>query len=113
MSDVEYTIPRGSKILVTGANGFIGSNIVDQLLSLGFIVRGTVRDTKSWLNDLFDKKYGKGRFETCIVSDITSQVQWKKASNGVAGIIHAVRLRLVKSIYMLENLTCYRPLIYR
>jgi len=42
MSDVKNTIPPGSKILVTGANGFIGSNVVDQLLSLGYFVRGTI-----------------------------------------------------------------------
>lgn len=90
MSDVKDTISRGSKILVTGANGFIGSNVVDQLLSLGYLVRGTVRETKPWLNDLFDQKYGKGKFETCIVSDITSQVKWKGAIDGIAGIIHIV-----------------------
>lgn len=91
MSDVKDTIPRGSKILVTGANGFIGSHVVDQLLSLGYLVRGTIRKPKPWLNELFDRKYGKGKFETCIVSDLTSGIEWEGAIKEVAGIIHVVR----------------------
>lgn len=35
-------IAPGSLTLVTGVNGFIGSHIADQLLSLGYRVRGTV-----------------------------------------------------------------------
>lgn len=91
MSDVKDTIPRGSKILVTGANGFIGSHVVDQLLSLGYLVRGSIREPKSWLNELFDKKYGKGKFETCIVSDLTSGAQWEGAVKGITGVVHVVR----------------------
>ncbi|KAJ5879023.1 hypothetical protein N7455_002488 [Penicillium solitum] len=88
MSDVKDTIPRGSKILVTGANGFIGSHVVDQLLSLGYLVRGSIREPKPWLNELFDKKYGKGKFETCIVSDLTSGAQWEGAVKGITGVVH-------------------------
>lgn len=31
-------------MLVTGANGFLSGHIIEQLLSLGYSVRGTVRD---------------------------------------------------------------------
>lgn len=44
---------------MTGCNGFIGSHVVDQLLMLGYLVRGTVRELKPWLNEFFDQKYGK------------------------------------------------------
>lgn len=91
MSDVKDTISRGSKILVTGSNGFISSHVVDQLLSLGYLVRGSIREPKPWLNELFDQKYGEGKFETCIVSDLTSGVQWEGAVKGITGIIHVVR----------------------
>jgi hypothetical protein len=37
------TLPQGSRILVTGANGYIASHVVDKLLGLGHMVRGTVQ----------------------------------------------------------------------
>ncbi|KAJ8126149.1 hypothetical protein O1611_g7488 [Lasiodiplodia mahajangana] len=65
-------IPRGSTVLVTGANGFIGSNISDQFLKLGYKVRGATRDpTKNvWLSELFAKKYGPGNFEFVVIADM-------------------------------------------
>jgi nucleoside-diphosphate-sugar epimerase len=34
-------IPKGSLVLVTGANGHIGSRVADQLREAGYHVRGT------------------------------------------------------------------------
>ncbi|EIM83869.1 NAD-P-binding protein, partial [Stereum hirsutum FP-91666 SS1] len=83
-------IPKESTVLVTGVNGYIGSHTADQLLSLGYKVRGTVRDaTKSqWAQQLFDKKYGKGKFELFVVSDIAVDGAFDEAVKGVAGISH-------------------------
>ncbi|OLN96042.1 Aldehyde reductase 2-like protein 1 [Colletotrichum chlorophyti] len=66
------TVPKGSTILVTGVNGFIGSHVADQLLERGYKVRGAVRDINKnkWLSDLFEKKYGKERFEFVAVPDM-------------------------------------------
>lgn len=91
MQGIKPALPQGSRILVTGSNGFIGSHVVDQLLNLGYLVRGTVRDSKPWLNELFDGKYGKGIFETIILSDVTSAVECEKAVEGISGIVHVVR----------------------
>jgi nucleoside-diphosphate-sugar epimerase len=62
-------IEKGSTVLVTGANGFIASHIVDQLLQLDYKVRGTVRTEAKgkWVQDFFDNKYGKGKLELVVV----------------------------------------------
>ena len=68
-------IPPGSTVLVTGANGFIGSHVADQLIQAGYLVRGTSRDTTkaAWMTELFDNKYGKGRYEALVVDDIAKK----------------------------------------
>jgi nucleoside-diphosphate-sugar epimerase len=66
-------IKPGATVFVTGANGLIGSHIVDQLLMLGYNVRGAVRDVvkAQWLKEYFDRKYGDAKFEMVEVPDIT------------------------------------------
>lgn len=67
------SIAPNSKILVTGAGGYLGSAIVFQLLQQGFRVRGTTR-TASKL-DLFkekaEKQFGPGSFEVVEVRDLS------------------------------------------
>jgi nucleoside-diphosphate-sugar epimerase len=53
---IEYALSRGSRVLVTGANGYIASHVVDQLLGPGYIVRGTVRSPKAWLDEYHEGK---------------------------------------------------------
>lgn len=62
-------IEKGSTVLVTGANGFIASHIIDQLLRLGYKVRGTVRTEAKgkWVQDYFDNKYGQGHLDLVVV----------------------------------------------
>lgn len=80
-----WAIPRSSTVLVTGANGFIGSHIADQFLEHGFSVRGTVRaiPKNQWLVDVFQKKYGEGRFELCEVSDMSLPGAFDDAMKGM------------------------------
>ena len=78
-------MPPGSTVLVTGANGFIGSHVADQLLQAGYLVRGTSRDTAKtlWLTELFDKKYGKGKFEPFVVEDMVESGAFDEACKGM------------------------------
>lgn len=96
-------LPSGSLILVTGANGYIASHVVDQLLQLGYRVRGTTRGDRPWLNDFFIKKYGKACFETMIVEDMTSPTAFDLALQGVKGVVLVVRIYLsVLHIYRIQ-----------
>ncbi|KAL6245680.1 hypothetical protein RBB50_007679 [Rhinocladiella similis] len=88
MATAERRIAKGDWVLVTGANGYIGSHVVDVLLQEGYNVRGSVRAEKPWLNKLFDERHGKGRFETAIVSSLNDEAAFDEAVKGVAGIVH-------------------------
>lgn len=63
-----------SKILVTGANGYVAAWLVRLLLEQGYTVRGTVRsaDKAKHLVEYFEKRgFGSDKFEVVIVDDIT------------------------------------------
>ena len=78
------SIAKGSTVLVTGINGFIGSHIGDQLLAAGFKVRGTVRDASKSdvIKDIYVKRHGLNNFETVIVPDIGADGVWDDAMKG-------------------------------
>ncbi|OAA56271.1 NAD dependent epimerase/dehydratase [Niveomyces insectorum RCEF 264] len=83
-------IPKGSTVLVTGVNGFIGSHVADQLIRFGYKVRGTVRDTAkgAWVVKYFDETYGPGAFELVAVPDLTAETAYDKVIKGVAAFVH-------------------------
>ena len=47
MTNSDSVIPPGSKVLVTGANGYIAIWLVAMLLEKGYSVRGTVRSERN------------------------------------------------------------------
>lgn len=77
-------LPKDSTIVVSGANGFIASHIVDQLLAAGYRVRGTVRDAAkySWLSNHFEKTYGLGRFTLHAVPEVTKNGAFDEVLKG-------------------------------
>lgn len=79
-------IPEGSTVLVTGVNGYIGSHVADQFLLAGYKVRGTARDASkaNRMQELFDKKYGPGKFEGVVVQDMSAEGAYDEAIKGVA-----------------------------
>ena len=86
-----YALPPNSLILVTGANGYIASHVVNILLDLGYKVRGTVRAPKAWLDRYFEQKHGKGRFESVVVPALEEPEAWSEILDDVSGIAHIVR----------------------
>jgi hypothetical protein len=85
-------IPKGEWILVTGADGYIASHIVDVLLEEGYNVQGSVRSEQPWLEHFFISKHGSGRFKTAIITDLTDKDGFDRATCGMSGVIHTVLL---------------------
>ncbi|KAL3470491.1 NAD(P)-binding protein [Aspergillus californicus] len=89
LSSSDYALLPGSLILVTGANGYIASHVIDILLSKGYNVRGTIRNEKPWLDKYFSEKYGSGRFESVIVPALDDSASWDNGNlDNVAGVLH-------------------------
>ncbi|OHW98953.1 NAD-dependent epimerase dehydratase [Colletotrichum incanum] len=87
MSDLT-ALPKGSLILVTGANGYIGSHTINTLLQLGYRIRGTVRSDKPWLTKLFRNKYGENVYEQVVITRLDDAEALGQAMTGVAGVVH-------------------------
>ncbi|KAK7417795.1 hypothetical protein QQZ08_011491 [Neonectria magnoliae] len=95
MSPVDTpAIPKGSTVLVTGASGWVGSNVADQFLAYGYKVRGTTRDISkaAWLSDVFEKKYGKGAFELVAIPDMIADGAYDDAVKGVSAVAHTASI---------------------
>eukprot|EP00042_Codosiga_hollandica_P053664 m.708505 g.708505 ORF g.708505 m.708505 type:complete len:300 (-) comp58744_c0_seq7:341-1240(-) len=76
-------------ILVTGASGFVGSHVIQQLLALGFRVRATVRNAKDlpktkFLTDLPTAKHPLELFS----ADLTTPGSFDEAVAGCTHVIH-------------------------
>lgn len=74
----------GSLVLVTGANGFIASHTVDQLLKKGYRVRGAIRSLEKgrWIQDYADKTYGTGKLELVVIPDMGQPNAYDEAVRG-------------------------------
>ncbi|KAJ3517035.1 hypothetical protein NLJ89_g748 [Agrocybe chaxingu] len=84
------TVPRGGKVLVSGANGYIAMWTVKILLQQGYRVRGTVRSAEKgkFMSDYFAKLgYGEA-FEFVIVQDIIKDGAFDEVVKDVDAIEH-------------------------
>lgn len=81
------SLRKGSLVLVTGANGYIASHVVDQLLQHGFIVRGTVRAAwkGDWLKEYVSTKHGEGKLDIRVVPDICADGAFDEVIKGLCG----------------------------
>ncbi|KAI8576452.1 hypothetical protein K450DRAFT_256823 [Umbelopsis ramanniana AG] len=87
-TDLSYIIMTGELVLVTGANGFVGSHVCRELLNKGYRIRVAVR-SESKANDV--KKVNpqhKDRIESVIVPDITSSGAFDQAVQGCDYVMH-------------------------
>jgi nucleoside-diphosphate-sugar epimerase len=87
---LQTSIPLGSWVLVTGANGLLGTHLVLQFLQRGYRVRGTVRDPikSSWLVDrVFKEQVAVGSFELFTLADLGSEAGCAAAVQGVSAVV--------------------------
>lgn len=77
-----------TKVLVTGANGFIASWVVRDLLEQGYFVKGTVRSVEKgeYLKNYFANYTSK--LEVIVIEDITKEGAFDEAVKGVEAIAH-------------------------
>ncbi|PVF97743.1 NAD(P)-binding protein [Serendipita vermifera] len=81
-------ISTSSKVLLTGATGFLGAQTLKYLLENGFFVRIAVRSESKveFLRSRFHEH--QSNFEFVIVEDITTPGAFDEAVKGVEGILH-------------------------
>jgi nucleoside-diphosphate-sugar epimerase len=76
-----------TRVLVTGATGFVGSQLCEALRRQGYIVRGALRTDQP----LFDKTA-----EKTVVGEIGARTEWVRALDGVDCVVHcAARAHLL------------------
>ncbi|KAI0246725.1 NAD-P-binding protein [Lactifluus subvellereus] len=73
-------------VLVTGASGFVGSHVVDQLLQEGYSVRGAVRSHNVTRVSKSYESFGD-RFTTTVIDDLVAS-DLSEAVKGVDAVIH-------------------------
>ena len=86
-------IVPGSLVLVTGANGYIASNVILELLTLGYRVRGTVRSSdKGEATATAFKEHGP-LYEYVVVPDMSAPNAFAAAVRGAAAVIHLATVK--------------------
>src|SRR5580692_1482994 len=79
-----------SKILVTGAGGFVGRRLCVELVKRGSEVRGTVRDAR---------RTGVSAGETNEIGSIDGDTDWKTPLIGVDAVVHlAARVHMMRDV---------------
>jgi uncharacterized protein YbjT (DUF2867 family) len=87
-----FALKCDSNVLVTGANGYIASHVANELLKLGYRVKGTVREPKPWLDKMFNDRYGPNRYASAVLHSYDNVGKIRDILEGVEAIIHLVRI---------------------
>ncbi|KAF2092204.1 NAD dependent epimerase/dehydratase [Saccharata proteae CBS 121410] len=77
-----------SYVLVTGATGFVGAHVVDELLSRGIKVRGTARSMEKASAMLVKRSQYQDRLDFVHIEDFASNASLEQAVDGVDAVVH-------------------------
>lgn len=95
------------RILVTGANGFIGQALCRELIASGHSIRRVVR-TGSLIGkdrgrlpparaEVVPHREGLGAAETVVIGEVGPETNWTKALRGIEAVVHlAARVHVLK-----------------
>ena len=80
----------GEKVLLTGVSGFLGSHTAIQLLKKGYLVTGTLRDTKrsEELKEMIAKYTGNVNNLTFAEAELSDEKIWVRLTKGIDYIQH-------------------------
>lgn len=80
-----------SRVLVTGARGFVGRHLCDLLVACGYDVIGTTRAATDSVGDT--------RMRLVTVGDISEDVSWDGILEGVENVVHlAARVHVMRDV---------------
>lgn len=91
-------MPSNTRYLVTGASGYIGMHVVEQLLRQGHEVRASIRNLKHKEKVNAIKKLGTVEI---VEADLNDAEAWHKATSNIDVVIHlAVNISPEESSYI-------------
>lgn len=79
-----------SKVLITGASGFIAGHCILEMLNHGYDVRGTLRTLPRGdsIREILSKHTNRIDALEFVAADLMDEASWVKAAEGCEGILH-------------------------
>jgi dihydroflavonol-4-reductase len=83
-------VPAGTRVLVTGATGFVAMHCIAQLLEQGYYVRGTLRslDREPKLRAIIAAHAGSDKWLELVQADLLRDAGWEAAVSDCAFVLH-------------------------
>lgn len=84
--NADLVLPRGSLILVTGASGYMASNLIVEALDAGYKIRGTARSPAK--AEKTRKTFNSPDYDVVVVPEMQPPGAFDEAVKGVDAIVH-------------------------